>query len=222
MADICRNDGTQLLSPKSKKRHINRTYYAQEKENIKKRTRSMHFNIQVKNDDSCRLENIKKKIATVKSHLGPSVDNAELMNTLLDSWLDSKQLNNPNILCQTGPECGGINSTEDIDMFMASAPIPPGTLKLKTQLHSHCIENDQIYLVCDTALRRLFSFFIESEGKCSCGAKFDLSSLKPARVTTNNHCVKVSLQCKNKHILEWFSSPIITSQSTGRYYVNVR
>ena len=94
-------------------------------------------------------------------------------------------------------------------------------LEPKTQLHSSCNEKDENYLVCGSALQRLFRYFIDGKGRCKCWENIDLSTLNLKRVTPNNHCVKAIWKCKansSKHTFEWFSSSVVG----GKYYVNMR
>ena len=99
--------------------------------------------------------------------------------------------------------------------------LSPEMLRMRTQLHSKCCENDDIYLVCCSAIERLFRYVTEEHSLvCQCGERFDFSTFKVERVTKNNHCCKVVMKCmaEEGHTLEWFSSSILS----GKYYANLR
>lgn len=137
------------------------------------------------------------------------------MEALVDSWLD---VTGSQVQLSVDPtDSVSVNNPDQLLNH-----IPPSLLNPKYQLHSVCKENDEIYLVCGTALERLFRYFIDSGNVCSCGSKFDASRIKIERVTKHNHSVKVVFGCDKKHVVEWFSSSIMSNPSAGKYYVNVR
>ena len=177
--------------------------------------------MEVPKKDEHRLDEIKTKINNAKERLrqlNSYTTNLDLMGALIDSWLDSteSQVPLPSVQLSADPP----NSVNDPVQLLNC--IPPSLANPKYQLHSVCKENDEIYVVCGTALERLFQYFIESGNVCSCRNKFDLSQLKIERVTKHNHSVKVVFGCEKKHVVEWFSSSIMSSPSAGKYYVNVR
>ena len=204
----------------------NQIYYQQNKENLKNGKLRFTFNIEVKSDENDRLNAIKTKIAFVKRqlHLGATAVNAQLMEVLLDTWLKHNETSPETPRNQLHPSVA-IRLVPDVEMddpeLASIAELPPEMFQVKTQLHSQCNENDQLYLVSGSAIDRLFQFLtMEQKSICQCGHQFDYSTLKTERVTENNHCCKVAVGCMadEGHTLEWFSSPIIS----GKYYANLR
>lgn len=64
--------------------------------------------------------------------------------------------------------------------------MPPESFQdsyIKTQLHSESRRNDEIYLVCGSALERLFRHFIdENDCVCKCGKSLDFATFKVQRI----------------------------------------
>lgn len=241
MADAQHDDhDVQPLSPLTKKRKRNRLYYEANKENLKSKKSCIHFKLEVFKDDEVRLESIREKLGKIKGELNLNKSrtvNADLIEALLDNWI----VHHPSTTAKQVVQSTGILSgppTPEYDEFVhifddtdgedsstssSTRPLPPlSLLNPKTQLHSLCQENDEIYLVCGTALVRLFKFLTERGNSCHCGGKYDFSTVNIARVTKNSHCAKVVFRCRNKHSVEWFSSSMMSSRSAGKYYVNVR
>ena len=206
----------------------NKKYYEANKENLKSSKVRFHLNIEVRKEKEDWLNEIKTKIVFVKDRLNLSgkttqAANARLIDVLLDNWLK-----NNNISCKRNipDECAGQLQTpvaialppeEDMEVEELS----PEMLRMRTQLHSKCCENDDIYLVCCSAIERLFRYVTEEHSLvCQCGERFDFSTFKVERVTKNNHCCKVVMKCmaEEGHTLEWFSSSILS----GKYYANLR
>lgn len=185
----------QPLSPLTKKRKKNRLYYEASKENLKSKKSRIHFKIEVFSDDEVRLEGIREKLSEIKGELHKSrTVNADVNQA---STTAKQVVQSTGIL--SGP------SNPEYDELSSTQPLPPLLLlNPKTQLHSLCQENYEIYLVCVTALVRLFRFFADRGNSCHCGWKCDLSTVNIARVTKNRHCAKVVFRCLNKHVVEWF------------------
>ncbi|XP_078360544.1 uncharacterized protein LOC144644837 [Oculina patagonica] len=147
------------------------------------------------------------------------------MEALLDNWLKNSHIpleknTSDEFVDQLHPS-KAVPLPPEEKMEVELPELPSEMLRTKTQLHSQCRENDDIYLVCGSAIERLFLYLTEEHSLiCHCRERFDFSTFKVGRVTKNNHCCKVVVECmaKEKHTLEWFSSSIIS----GKYYVNLR
>ena len=202
---------------RAKQRH--RLWYQRNKGALKDAKVRFHFKMEVKKKDEERLDRIRDSLDTVKKSLrNPS--NADIMDQLLHCWYTSRGSSSTVIPTpmQTLPDADSFNASLGTDQV-----VPEELLVEKKQLHSECQENDEIYLVCGSALNRIFKFFIcENEAKCHCGQAMDFTTFEAARVTKNNHCAKVKVECIQGHTLEWFSSSIMSSPSAGKYYVNAR
>ena len=218
MAD---ENNDEMHSPSKKKQRRNKQYYEKHKAVLKSSKCTYQFKMEVPKEDEHRLDEIKIKINNAKERLkqlNSKTTNLDLMEALIESWLDSTESQVP--LSPVQLSVDPANSVNDPIQLLSR--IPPSLANPKYQLHSVCKENDEIYLVCGTALERLFQYIIENGNVCSCGNKFDVSRLKIERVTKRNHSVKVVFGCEKKHVVEWFSSSIMSSPSAGKYYVNVR
>ena len=151
-----------------------------------------------------RLDEIKTKNNKTKERLrqpNSMTRNLDLMEALIESWLDYTESQLP-----LSPVQLSVDPANSVNYpIQLLNRIPPSLVNPKYQLHSVCKENNEIYLVCGTALERLFQYVIENGNVCSCGNKFDVSRLKIERVTKHNHSVKVVFQCEKKHVVEWFS-----------------
>ena len=152
--------------------------------------------------------------------LRSSSANADLMEKLLDSFEQNYQQSLPRGSPQLLAPVSSLNQTnspgismEDLSMDTSQAEFPQ-----KTQLHSPSEENDPLFLVTAASLHRLFCHFIDSGVLCKCGNVFIADTLVINRVTSNNHCCKVMVKCRENHVLEWYSSPILD----GKYYANLR
>ena len=208
----------------------NKKYYEDNKENLKNSKVRFQLNLEVKKQKGDWLNAIKTKIAFVKDQLHLSTKNtraanAHLMEALLDNWLKNNHIpleknTSDEFVDQLHPS-KAVPLPPEEKMEVELPELPSEMLRTKTQLHSQCRENDDIYLVCGSAIERLFLYLTEEHSLiCQCGERFDFSTFKVDRVTKNNHCCKVVVECmaEEKHTLEWFSSSIIS----GKYYVNLR
>ena len=206
----------------------NKKYYEANKENLKSSKVRFHLNIEVRKEKEDWLNEIKTKIVFVKDRLNLSgkstqAANAQIIDVLLDNWLK-----NNNISCKRNipDECAGQLQTPVAlalppEEAMEVEELSPEMLCIRTQLHSKCCKNDDIYLVCGSAIELLFRYVTEEHSLvCQCGERFDFSTFKVERVTKNNHCCKVVVKCmaEEGHTLEWFSSSILS----GKYYANLR
>ena len=183
-------------TPLYTKQQRNHGYYEQNKATIKENKVNYCFKIEVNKEEQGRLAEIRKQISSVRSHLlsnSKSIGNVDVMEALLNCWLSRETRD-------------GSSSGQQTTSFSASLPQicssldrdaqPPEIfLEPKTQLHSSCNEKDENYLVCGSALQRLFRYFIDGKGRCKCWENIDLSTLNLKRVTPNNHCVKAILKC---------------------------
>lgn len=197
----------------------NKAYYQKNKTTIKENKAQYGFKIEVNKDEECRLAEIRKQVNIVRNQLlsnGKSGGNVDVMEALLDCWNSRSQ----NSSSAQPPKSFQTNiSTRTFSSLDRDIRPPEIMCQPKTQLHSSCNEKDDIYLVCGSALQRLFGYFFDGNARCKCGENFDLSTLNINRITKNNHCVKVEWKCnRNGHRIEWFSSSIIS----GKYYVNMR
>ena len=134
--------------------------------------------------------------------------------SLVDNWLVNNALDTAGFV--------DFDSLQSIIGEETNVNLPPESIQdsyIKTQLHSESRENDEIYLVCGSALKRLFRHIIdENDCDCKCGKSLDFATFKVQRITKNNHCCKVTAECKAEkgHTVEWFSS------FAGKYYANLR
>ena len=84
------------------------------------------------------------------------------MEALVDSWLDANQTGQyVDPLASANEPVNFLNLIDDHSLESTSVS-PSLYVNPKVQLHSVCKENDEIYLVCGTALERLFRYFTES------------------------------------------------------------
>ena len=212
------------------KKTRNSEYYKENKESLKAKKVRYDFKIELNKEEEDRLESLKIKVASVKKELHldnklvPAA-NTRFMEILVDNWLVHNAKTEAN-----GLDTAGFVGFVDFDSLQSvieeetNASLPPESFQdsyIKTQLHSKSRENDKIYLVCGSALERLFRHFIdENDCVCKCGKSLDFATFKVQRITKNNHCCKVTVECKAEegHTLEWFSSSIFA----GKYYANLR
>ena len=187
-----------------------------------------HLNIEVRKEKEDWLNEIKTKTVFVKDRLNLSgtttqAANAHLIDALLDNWLKNNYiLSKRNIPDECAhqlqpPVALALPPVEDMEVEELS----PEMLRMRIQLHSKCCKNDDIYLVCGSAIDHLFRYTTEEHSLvCQCGERFDFSTFKVKRVTKNNHCCKVVVKCvaEEEHTLEWLSSSILS----GKYYANLR
>lgn len=205
----------------------NSEYYKEKKESLKAKKVRYDFKIELDKEEEGRLESLKMKIASIKKELHldnklvPAA-NARFMEILVDNWL----------IHSAKTEANGLETAHFVDFDSMQSVIeeetnassPPESFQdsyIKTQLHSESRENDEIYLVCGSALERLFRHFIDgNDCVCKCGKSLDFATFKVQRITKNNHRCKVTVECKAEegHTLEWFSSSIFA----GKYYANLR
>lgn len=212
------------LSPLPSKCERNQAYYQQHKAHLKNSKVSYNFKIEVRKENEDRLATIRENIATVRRAIQPhnksATSNADIMEALTNFWLSHNHGSDPTVHRNQTTNYQ-IHSTvfSSVDKEFR----PPETLvQTKTQLHSECCKDDEIYLVCGSALQLLFHHLVK--GVCKCGKPYDASTFSVKRVTKNNHCVKAYWNCvaESKHTTEWFSSSIVTGPSAGKYYVNLR
>ena len=209
---------TTLHSAGLSKHDRNKPYYQKNKSSIK------GFKMEVKRDEEGRLVEIRKQINSVRNQLlsnGKPAGNIDVMELLLDCWLSRNSSNEQQ--AQNTIQAATSLQTNSSDIFSIEHDIRPPeiTYQSKTQLHSSCTENE-VYLVCGTALQLLFRYFFEGRSCCQCGEKFDLSTLNIKRITKNNHCVKAEWKCKtdkDTQTVQWFSSSIISGKYC-QYEVN--
>ena len=137
--------------------------------------------------------------------------NARFMEILVDNWL----------VHNAKTEANGLETAHFVDFDSMQSVIEEETNAsspsesfqdsyIKTQLHSESRENDKIYLVWESALERLFRHFIDGNYcVCKCGKSLDFATFKVQRITKNNHCCKVTVECKAEegHTLECFRLP---------------
>ena len=206
----------------------NKKYYEDNKENLKSSKVRFHLNIEVRKEKEDWLNEIKTKIVFVKERLNLSgkttqAANAHLIDALLDNWLKNNYISSKrNIPDECAhqlqpPVAVALPPVQEMEVEELS----PEMHRMRIQLHSKCCENDDIYLVCGSAIERLFRYATEEHSLvCQCGERFNFSTFKVERVTKNNHCCKVVVKCmaEEGHTLEWFSSSILS----GKYYVNLR
>ena len=216
MADESNVEIQPELSPSTKRRRRNQQYYEKNKDSLKAIKESYTFKLEVTKEDAHRLAEIKAKMDIVKERLRElhaKTTNVDLMEALVDSWLDANQTGQyVDPLASANEPVNFLNLIDDHSLESTSVS-PSLYVNPKVQLHSVCKENDEIYLVCGTALERLFRYFIESGNVCGCGTKFNVSSIKIGGVTPHSHCVKVVIGCVKKHVTEWFSSSMIALSS---------
>ena len=151
--------------------------------------------IQLSKEEEDHLESVKMNIAFIKKelHFDNKVvlaANACLMEILVDNWLGHNAKTEAN-----GLDTAGFVDFEKLQSIIeeeTNASLPPESFQdsyIKTQLHSESRENDEIYLVCGSALERLFRHFIdENDCVCKCGKSLDFATFKVQRITKNNHC----------------------------------
>ena len=222
MADENKSNNEQSLSPLEKRRRRNRQYYEKNKDNLKIKKESYQLKMEVPKEDAHRLLNIKAKIEIAKERLGEKKTNIDLMEALLDSWLDASDTSTLRQFESITTHLLNLVNNPSSSRESTPTSLPQLSSGQKFQLHSACKENDEIYLVCGAALQRLLQYFVNSGNVCHCGEKFDPSSIEFARVTPNNHCVKVAVRCDRRHVTEWFSSSVMSSPTAGKYYINIK
>lgn len=148
--------------------------------------------------------------------------NAHFMDILKDNWLVHNSKTEVN-----GLDTAGFVDFDSLQWIIeeeTNASLPPESFRdsyIKTRLLSESRENDEIYLRCGSALECLFRHFIDNNDcVCKCKKSLDFATFKVQRITKNNHCCKVTVECKAEegHTLEWFSSSIFAR----KYYANLR
>ena len=173
MADESNVEIQPELSPSTKRRRRNQQYYEKNKDSLKAIKESYAFKLEVPKEDAHRLAEIKAKMDIVKERLRElhaKTTNVDLMEALVDSWLDANQTGQyVDPLASANEPVNFLNLIDDHSLESTSVS-PSLYVNPKVQLHSVCKENDEIYLVCGTALECLFRYiFIESGNVCGCG-----------------------------------------------------
>lgn len=212
---------------KKRKTEQNRGYYEQKKDTIKQTKVRFDFKIQVAKENEGRLESIKRKIEKAKTSLHlhtqtTSTGNADLMETLLDHFFKSNN-NTSTVSSSSFHDPAPVQNTAVPTPPTHDLQIDPSFQPNKKQLHSECHENDELYLVCGSAISRLFRYFTqENSCCCDCGKELDFTTFSLNRITPHNHCAKTVVKCQGGHSLKWFSSSVMSSPSSGKYYANIR
>ena len=152
------------------------------------------FKIELNKEEEDHLESLKMNIASIKKELHfdnklvPTA-NACFIEILVDNWLVHNAKTKANDLDAAG--FVDFDSLQSIIEEETNASLPSESFQdsyIKTQLHSESRENDKIYLVCGSALERLFRHFIdENNCVCKCEKSLDFATFKVQRITKNNH-----------------------------------
>lgn len=179
--------------------------------------------MEVGKEEEDRLERIRTRIELAKQQTRSvkKCSNTELMEILLDNFEKKNTFNTEDKQQPATSAPSMDHSHTDMPPLLPEDDLAEGSENIvpKTQLHSKCEENDNVYLVSGSAIDRLFKHFSEERGStCKCGESLDYSSFMMQRITKNNHCGKATISCTAGHILEWFTSPTIS----GKYYANLR